>query len=161
MLYEVWGLQRRSMTDPSDNVHAFFAHFLSITGRTTEAVSHSERALELDPSNALFHGLYAVVLYFDRRYDDALAAARTALGMQPDLRLAQNALRHIFFSRGMRDEQLAHQRERIASEPELAAAFERGVAEGGYEGAMRRIADVLAARYEESGGVPKRGNRRA
>jgi TolB-like protein len=113
-------------------------------------------ALELDPFNALFQGLHSVVLYFDRRYDDALAAARTALTMQPDLRLTQNALRHIFFSMGMRDEQLAHQRERIAHDPELAAAFEQGLVEGAYEGAMRSIADVLAARYEEAGGAGDR-----
>ncbi|MCP5117896.1 MAG: hypothetical protein GY953_44335, partial [bacterium] len=61
---------------------------------------------------------------------------------------------------GVLDGQLAHQRERIASEPGLMAAFEQGLAEAGYEGAMRRIADILAVRYEESGGVPERGVRR-
>jgi hypothetical protein len=43
--------------------------------------------------------------------------------------------------------QLADQRMRIANDPERIAAFERGLAEGGYEGAQRAIADVLAARY--------------
>ena len=56
--------------------------------------------------------------------------------------------------KGMRDEQLDHQRERIARDPERVAAFERGLAEGGYEGAQRAIADLLAARYENAGGVP-------
>jgi hypothetical protein len=60
----------------------------------------------------------------------------------------------------MRDEQLADQRERIARDPERVAAFERGLAEAGYEGAQRRIADLLAARYEKSGGVPDPGVRR-
>ena len=49
------------------------------------------------------------------------------------------------------NEQLALQRERIAHDPERVAAFERGLAEGGYEGAQRGIADVLAARYLDSG----------
>ena len=49
----------------------------------------------------------------------------------------------------MHDEQLAEQRLRIARDPERVAAFERGLAEGGYEGAQRAIADVLAARYEK------------
>jgi len=39
---------------------------------------------------------------------------------------------------------------RIARDPERLAAFERGLAEGGYEGAQRAIADVLAVRYEKS-----------
>ncbi|OGD28946.1 MAG: hypothetical protein A2028_00825 [Candidatus Aminicenantes bacterium RBG_19FT_COMBO_59_29] len=38
---------------------------------------------------------------------------------------------------------------RIARDPERLAAFERGLAEAGYEGAQRGIADVLAARYEK------------
>ena len=33
------------------------------------------------------------------------------------------------------------------------AAFEQGLAEAGYEGAHRRVADLLAARYEKSGGI--------
>jgi len=49
----------------------------------------------------------------------------------------------------MREEQLADQRLRIARDPERLAAFERGLAEAGYEGAQRGIADVLAARYEK------------
>jgi len=133
------------------NAHAYYAHFLAIVGRTDEAIPHSERALELDPFNALFHGLYGIVLCFDRRYDDAMAAARTALAMQPLMNVARTALQYAFIAKGMRDEQLALQRERIAHDPERVAAFERGLAEGGYEGAQRGIADVLAARYLDSG----------
>ncbi len=139
------------------NAHAYYAHFLAIVGRTDEAIPHSERALELDPFNALFHGLYAVALHFDRRDDDAMAAARTALALQPGQRVARAALQYVFISKGMRDELLALQRERIAHDPERVAAFEQGLAEAGYEGAQRGIADVLAARYEKSGGVRAMG----
>jgi TolB-like protein/Tfp pilus assembly protein PilF len=76
----------------SANAHAYFAHFLAITGRAAEAIAHSERALELDPFHAAFHGMYAWVLYFDRRFDDAMVAARTALAMQPDQPVARGAL---------------------------------------------------------------------
>jgi TolB-like protein/Tfp pilus assembly protein PilF len=142
------------------NAHAYFAHFLAITGRTAEAVKHGERALELDPLNALFHGLHALVLYQDRRYDDAMAAARTALVMQPNLVPAAATVQSVFISKGMRDEQLAHQRERIARDPQRVAAFEQGLAKGGYEGAQRAIADLLAARYAKAEGVPDPGVRR-
>jgi hypothetical protein len=37
------------------------------------------------------------------------------------------------------------------------AVLERGLAEGGYEGAQRRLADLLAARYEKASGVPNAG----
>jgi tetratricopeptide (TPR) repeat protein len=147
--------------DPnSANAHAYYAHFLAITGHVDQAVPHSERAVERDPSNALFHAMYAVVLVFDRRYDDALAAARAALAIQPDMGVARSARQSVYIIRGMREEQLAEQRERIAKDPGRVGAFEKGLAEGGYEGAQRAIADLLAARYEKAGGVPDAGKLR-
>jgi serine/threonine-protein kinase len=134
------------------DAHAYYAHFLAIMGRTGQAVTHSERAIELDPFNALFHALHGVTLRFDRRYDAAMTAARRALEMQPDMVIASNTIHHVRMVKGMRDEILADARQRIAHEPEFVAAFEQGLAEGGYEGAQRRIADLLAALYEESGG---------
>ena len=139
------------------NAHAYYAHFLAITGRGDEAVRHSKRALELDPFNALFHSMYAMVLDFQRRPDEAMTAARAALAIDPDDGLALSALQRAFIVKGMRDEQLAQQRQRIAKDGGRVAAFERGLAEGGYEGAQRAIADLLAARYEKAGGVPNPG----
>jgi TolB-like protein len=133
------------------DAHAYYSHFLSHMGRIDEALSHIERALELDPLNALFHGMYGMVLLYQRRYDDAIAAANTALAIDPGLSPARGALQDAYIAKGMRDEQLAIQRARIALDPERVAAFERGLAEGGYEGAQRGIADVLAARYGKYG----------
>jgi hypothetical protein len=59
----------------------------------------------------------------------------------------------------MKEEQLAHQRERIARDPERVAAFERGLAEGGYDGAQVAIAELLAQRYETANGIPDAGAR--
>jgi len=133
------------------DVRAYYSHFLSHMGCTDEALPHIERALEMDPFNALFHGLYGVALVYQRRYDDAIAAARTALAMKPNQGVARTALQYGLIMNGMRDEQLAIQRARIALDPERVAAFERGLEEGGYEGAQRGIADVLAARYGKPG----------
>jgi tetratricopeptide (TPR) repeat protein len=145
---------RRALKLDPNFPNAAFAHLLAITGRIDEAIPHSERAIELDPFNALAHAFYAQVLYGARRYDDAIAAARTALAMQPSMPVAHSALEHAFFSNGMRDEQLAYQREQFASDPEHMAAFEQGLAEAGYEGAQRRIADLLAVRFEEYASGP-------
>jgi tetratricopeptide (TPR) repeat protein len=122
-------------------------------------MAHSERALELDPYNALFHALYAVMLSCDGRLDDAVVANQVALSIHPGYPLARNGLRNIYLAKGMRDELLTDQRRRIARDPELVAAFEQGLAEAGHEGAYRRLADLLAERYEESGGIVPQGQR--
>jgi eukaryotic-like serine/threonine-protein kinase len=133
--------------------HALYSHFLANVGRIDEAAPHIELALKLDPFNALFHSLYASVLMYGRRYEEALAAARKALAMQPDAPVAFTNLEEAFFALGMRREQLAVQRERFANDPVRFAAFEQGLSEAGYEGAQRRLGDVMAARYESSGRV--------
>jgi eukaryotic-like serine/threonine-protein kinase len=136
--------------DPNGaNAHAFYAHYLAIMGRAAESISHSERAIKLDPFNPLYHSMYGMVLVRHRRYDDALAAAHKAISIHADTSLAFGVIQRVYISKGMRKEQLAEQRLRIAQDPERVAAFDRGLAEGGYEGAQRAIADVLAARYEK------------
>jgi TolB-like protein/tRNA A-37 threonylcarbamoyl transferase component Bud32 len=132
------------------NAHAYYAHFLANRGRAAEGLKHSERAIKLDPFNALYHAMYAVVLQYLGRYDDGLAAARAGLAIDPKQGIALSQFQRYYIVKGMRDEQLADQRMRIAKDPERVAAFDRGLAEGGYEGAQRGIADVLAARYEKS-----------
>ena len=145
--------QRTLELNPNDaTAHAYYSHFLAIVGRTDEAIPHIELALELDPFNALFHSLYAGVLNYHSRYDDAIAAARTALAMQPDAPVALSQLKLALGAQGMHDEMLAAQRQSFAHDSELVAALERGLEEAGYEGAQRRIADVLAARYDKPGG---------
>jgi serine/threonine protein kinase/TolB-like protein len=133
----------------SANTHAYYAHFLANRGRAAEGVPHSERAIQLDPFNALYHALYGVVLQYLERYDDGLAAARAALAIDSKQGIALNYFEIYYIVKGMRDEQLADQRVKIANDPELVAAFERGLRVGGYEGAQRAVADVMAARYEK------------
>ena len=132
------------------DAHAYYSHYLAHMGRAEEALPYMERALELDPLNPLFHALYGMVLVYNRRFDEALAAASTAKDMWPGIPIAGSVQQYVFIANGMRDEQLAHQRQRIAVDPERVAALERGLEEGGYEGAQRAIADIFVARYGKS-----------
>ena len=137
---------------PSNHRYAF-AEGMPEFNRRAAGWFRARFGVELDPYNALFHSLYAVVLNFARRYEDGVAAARAALEMQPGEPVAQVAFLNGLHSAGMRDEQVALLREWLVGDPELLAAFERGFGEVGYEGAQRSIADLLAARWEESGVV--------
>ncbi len=153
--------QRTFELNPNNaSAHAYYAHFLSIMGRVGEAVEHAERSIELDPYNPLFHALYGVVLVFDRRYDDAIAAARTGLAVLPGNPVAGGVLQEAFLAKGMEEEALEPLKERVARDPERLAAFERGLTEGGYEGAQLANGDLLAERYELAKGVPDAGTKR-
>jgi tetratricopeptide (TPR) repeat protein len=133
------------------DLHAYYSHLLMHMGRTDEALPHMELALELDPFNPLFHGMYGIVMLSMRRFDEAITACRTALAIQPNHGTATAALQWTFIANGMDEEQLANQRARIALDPERVTAFERGLKEGGYEGAQRAIADLLASRHGKPG----------
>jgi serine/threonine-protein kinase len=140
--------------DPNnDNAQAYYAHYLAHRGRASEGIRHSDLAVKLDPMNALNHALRGMVLIYLKRFDDAIAAARTAISLRPDLSISYVCMQRAYMAKGMRDELLADQRLRISRDPERVAAFNKGLAEGGYEGAQRAIADVLAARFERTQGT--------
>jgi TolB-like protein/tetratricopeptide (TPR) repeat protein len=138
------------------NAHAYYAHFLAIIGRTGEALHHSERALELDRFNGLFHGLYSLVLCFDQRFDEAVAAARAGLALQPHQPVALWALWLSAANAGLHKEAVAAGEvylKVLYGDSALGQALDRGRAAGGYSEAMLRAATALAARYETSGAV--------
>jgi eukaryotic-like serine/threonine-protein kinase len=130
------------------DARAYYSHYLMNMQRPEEAMPQMERALELDPFNALFQSLYAVDLVYVRRYDDAIAQARRALRTAPDNPVANSALWWAYEAKGMDNEALTVAKALytgVYGGREDAEALDRGYAEGGYRGAMRRAADALAA----------------
>ncbi len=126
-------------------------------GRIDEADQHSERALELDPVNSLFHGLYGGVLYFDRRYDEAVAAANTALAMQPDNPVALSILWLAASDSGQPAVAFEAAKAYLNvcyADPVVEEALEQGWEEGGFTEAMRRAAAALAQRFSTSYALP-------
>jgi tetratricopeptide (TPR) repeat protein len=134
--------------DP-DNAVALpgYAHFLLVTGRLDEALARSERAMELDPYNVRTQSFHAVVLMHARRFDEAIAMARKALSVEPNSGVALSALTISLFKEGRYDELFALDKQSWAKDSEVTQALETGYGETGYAGAMKKAADVLAARY--------------
>jgi non-specific serine/threonine protein kinase len=151
------GWKRLLELNPNDAlVQAYYSHFLANTGHVEEAMPHIELALELDPFSSLLHSLYAAILNYHGRYDEAITSAQTALAIQPDMPIGGSHLELALAALGKHDEHLARQRQRYGSDPELLAALEQGLTEAGYKGAQRRIAHVLASRYDGPGSVNPR-----
>jgi TolB-like protein/tetratricopeptide (TPR) repeat protein len=79
-----FGLSRQ-LGEGEAPVLARFAAFSAATGRNADAASAIERALLLDPLNALIHRIAGTVRYAARQYPEAIEAFRQALAINPDL----------------------------------------------------------------------------
>ncbi len=122
-------------------------------GRPQEGRAQIERALELDPLNAFFRGVYGWQLMIMRQYNDAIAQVRKAHGTEPHPHVY--ALWAAFHQKRMYEEAVAEAKKYFAvlGHSEVAEAL-AGYTEGGYPRAMRRAAETLAARSKLSYVLP-------
>jgi TolB-like protein/Tfp pilus assembly protein PilF len=127
---------------------AYYSHLLNILGRPKEAMSQIERALDVDPFNSLFQALYGMDLMYARRYDDAIGLLRKTLKTSPNDLVALSTLRSALHMKHLDTEALEVWKQSYAARDDREAeeALARGFDEGGYSGALRRVAETLAAR---------------
>jgi eukaryotic-like serine/threonine-protein kinase len=127
---------------------AYYSHLLYIMGRPEEAMVQIKRALELDPLSALFQDIYAMDLMYARQYDDAIALLRDTLTTSPNDPIALSALRSAYHMKRLYNEALEIWKASYAAkgDKEAVEALAQGFAEGGYQGALRRVAETLAER---------------
>jgi tetratricopeptide (TPR) repeat protein len=122
-----------------------------IVGRPEEAMAMIRRALDLDPFNVTIHSFYVQDLVFARHFDDAIVEAQKTLQMQPDNAVALAGRSYAYAAKGMSKETLEALKDylRIYQIPNLETAMDRGFAEAGFTGAIRRAADMFAALSKE------------
>jgi len=127
---------------------AYLSHLLYLLKRPEEAMAQIKRALELDPLNSLFQGLYAMDLMYAHRYDDAISLLRDTLKASPNDPIALSTLRSAYHMKRMYKEALEIWKASYAAKGDREAedALDRGFAEAGYQGALRRVAETLIAR---------------
>lgn len=127
---------------------AYYSHLLNILGRPKEAMPQIERALDVDPFNSLFQALYGMDLMYARRYDDAIGLLRETLKTSPNDPVALSTLRSALHMKHLDAEALEVWKKSYAlrDDREAEEALARGFEEGGYSGALRRVAETLAAR---------------
>jgi len=126
----------------------YYSQFLNIMKRPKEAMAEAEIALELDPLNVLFQGLYGMDLMYARRYDDAIALLRNTLKTSADDAVALSTLRSVYHMKQMYDEALEIWKASYAAkgDQEAEEALELGFKEAGYQGALQRVAETFVAR---------------
>jgi TolB-like protein/Tfp pilus assembly protein PilF len=131
----------------------YYSHLLTNLQRLEEAVAQGERAVELDPLNSLFRGLFALDLVYARRYDDVIAQCRQVLRSAPDDILAHNGLWFAYHLKGMYKEALVSARvylNGLYADPGVEKALDGVYAQDGYQSAMRAAAEALAAHFHRS-----------
>ncbi|HSQ30031.1 MAG TPA: protein kinase [Gemmatimonadaceae bacterium] len=146
--------ERAVALNPNDpEGQAGYAHFLSIMKRPAEAMQHMQRALALDPFSPVVRAFYGVLLNQQRRFAEALEQFRQVQVAVPNMPMALNQIPNTLHQLGRDDEALAAERAAWAARNDsvLVSALDQSAAVGGYQAAMHRIADVLAARAHASG----------
>ncbi len=70
--------------DPNySTAYSWYALLLTITGRSDEALTMSEKAQKLDPFSAVIRADAGLILYFSRKYKEAIEQAKKALEVDP------------------------------------------------------------------------------
>jgi TolB-like protein len=127
------------------DARAYHAHFLTIENRPLEAIAEMQRAIDLDPHNALFRALFGIVLLYARDYDRAVAEVRAIQSLVPLNPVITRCLTGAFHMLGRYAEARAEHRAWFAAvgDTEVVAALDAGRS---YQAALGGAADVLAAR---------------
>ena len=104
-----------------------FTEYLRLK-RYDEALAAIDKALEIDPNDAIFWNNKGYALNGLKRYDEALAVFDRALEIDPDEALAWKNRGETHSRLGDRHEALAHLRKAVKLDPSLASrAMEQGL----------------------------------
>ena len=133
-------------------IHSFY--LIIIMKRPEEGMAEIHRALELDPLNSWIQAVYADDLMFAGRDNEAMVQYHKALRTSSGLPFAHWGLSAILFREAKYEESLVEMKAYYAGDREVEEALTQGYAQSGYAGAMKRAADLLAARARKNYVVP-------
>jgi TolB-like protein/DNA-binding winged helix-turn-helix (wHTH) protein len=89
------------------NGHHWYAEYLTLLGRHSEAIAESERARELDPLSSIINTWVGSRYFFARQYDRAIQEYRNALEMDPNFIPAHMVLGQAYEEKGMLPDAIA------------------------------------------------------
>jgi adenylate cyclase len=126
------------------------SHYLNIVRRPKEAFEQAERAMALDPLNPTVRAFHAMDLMYVHRYDEAIALLRDTLEKSPNDGQVLSNLRSAYHLKQMYEEALGIWKAGYVArgDREAEEALARGFKEGGYQGALQRVAELLIARSQ-------------
>jgi serine/threonine protein kinase/tetratricopeptide (TPR) repeat protein len=140
--------QAIALNPNSASARAYYSNFLYVMGNPEEGRRQIELALVLDPLNPLFQAIYAMDLMYERRYDEVIELLRTTLKTSPNDPVTLSTLRSAYHQKQMYEEALKIWKASYAAkgDDEAVEALTLGYAEGGYSGALSRVAETFIKR---------------
>jgi len=129
-----------------------YSHFLWVMKRPEEAMAQMERALQLDPLNEVVQLHHAFILQSAGRDDEAIVEVHKLLRTSPQHPMLHQMLSALLLRKAMYEESLAELKASYSSigDRKVEEALTQGDAQSGYRGAMKRAADLLAARARKT-----------
>lgn len=95
--------------------HHWFAHYLAVVGRDTDAIREIQRARELDPFSVAINSFAVLTLYYSHQYDRALGTAKEMVEIEPAFAPEANGLQgDILSAKGMYGEAVTHSNKSLA-----------------------------------------------
>jgi serine/threonine protein kinase/tetratricopeptide (TPR) repeat protein len=128
--------------------HHWFAHYLAIVGRDTDAVREIRRARDLDPYSLPINSFAVLTLYYGHQYDRALASAKEMVKIGPAFGPAAEELEgNILAASGKYGEAVTHWNKSLvlAGQAQDAATLQHAYASGGYREYLDRRLRILEA----------------
>ena len=115
-------------------------------------MAQMERALQLDPLNEVVQLHHAFILQSAGRDDEAIVKVHKLLRTSPQHPMLHQMLSALLLRKAMYDESLAELKASYSclGDREVEEALTQGYAQSGYRGAMKRAADLLAARAHKT-----------
>ena len=127
---------------------ASYSHLLFVQKRSEEGAKQIKIAIELDPFNTLFQGLYAMSLMYLYRYDDVINMLEKIRLTEPEAPLALSTLKSAYHQKGMHKKALEIWRAAFTlnKDYEAVEALDIGNVKGGYSAALQSVAELMIKR---------------
>jgi tetratricopeptide (TPR) repeat protein len=141
-------LRRALELNPSlAQAHIYYGQYLSTQGRLGEAVAEHKVALELDPSSQFYNQGLCASLWSAGEYDQSIQQCRRLAEMYPEVSMLHGTLSNDYARK--KDYALAlHELQlnlTMDGERELSAAVGHAYANAGWEGVLKKEAEIYQA----------------
>jgi serine/threonine-protein kinase len=103
--------------------HGNYALYLSMMGRTAEALAENRRAQDLDPLRISLKSGKAIILYFGHQYDEAIQVFQSVITLQPDYAAAHLILGDTYAAKGRYEEAIAEYQKYISLNGETTSTL--------------------------------------